>query len=106
MNDNATLKERWVAALRSGEYLQGHGALAVNYGSAERNCCLGVLCRVAGGEATREYQQYPLLRTFSAGHQLMKKLGFSTETERQLAVLNDDEMYSFDEIADWIEENL
>lgn len=37
------IKEKWVAALRSGEYEQGHGALNTN----DRFCCLGVLCDLA-----------------------------------------------------------
>lgn len=34
------IKDRWVEALRSGEYEQGRGALK----SGDRFCCLGVLC--------------------------------------------------------------
>lgn len=41
------IKERWVAALRSGDYPQGTGFLQAidKYGS--RFCCLGVLCDLA-----------------------------------------------------------
>lgn len=45
---DANLKAQWVAALRSGEYDQGHGALKVEwYGVKDQKpsyCCLGVLC--------------------------------------------------------------
>lgn len=37
------LRDKWVAALRSGEYKQGRGALQDTTGGY---CCLGVLCRV------------------------------------------------------------
>ena len=37
INANA---QAWIAALRSGEYTQGHGALSVN----NKFCCLGVAC--------------------------------------------------------------
>jgi hypothetical protein len=40
MNDNA---KKWVAALRSGKYVQGHGYL--NHDN--KLCCLGVACEVA-----------------------------------------------------------
>ena len=40
MNDNA---KAWVAALRSGEYAQGEGALKDD---DDRYCCLGVACEV------------------------------------------------------------
>jgi hypothetical protein len=39
----AELKEKWVAALRSGEYAQTKGVLR----DKEGFCCLGVLCDVA-----------------------------------------------------------
>ena len=34
---------KWAEALESGEYEQGHGALAFS----NRHCCLGVLCELA-----------------------------------------------------------
>lgn len=37
------IKAQWLAALRSGEYKQGHGSLE-NEGQF---CCLGVLCHIA-----------------------------------------------------------
>jgi len=36
-----------VTALRSGEYTQGRGALAVQNEDGVRHCCLGVLCDLA-----------------------------------------------------------
>lgn len=41
---NQDIKERWVAALRSGEYEQGYGLLR---NSQEYYCCLGVLSELA-----------------------------------------------------------
>ena len=38
---NKEIKEKWVAALRSGEYEQGKGMLKTEDG---KYCCLGVLC--------------------------------------------------------------
>lgn len=40
---NKEIKEKWVAALRSGDYKQGHGGLSRN----REYCCLGVLCDLA-----------------------------------------------------------
>jgi hypothetical protein len=40
---DAAIKERWLAALRSGEYEQGRGMLEFN----GKFCCLGVLCSLA-----------------------------------------------------------
>lgn len=43
-----TIKARWVAALRSGDYEQGHGRLHTR-GPKDTSmfCCLGVLCDLA-----------------------------------------------------------
>lgn len=38
------IKRKWIEALRSGEYVQGGGALR---DSDNRFCCLGVLCDLA-----------------------------------------------------------
>lgn len=38
------IKAQWVAALRSGDYVQGRGVLRDN---EDRFCCLGVLCDLA-----------------------------------------------------------
>lgn len=38
---------KWVAALRSGLYQQGFGALAKKVNGEKRYCCLGVACEVA-----------------------------------------------------------
>lgn len=40
---NAEIKAQWLAALRSGEYIQGRGALRKGH----QMCCLGVLCNLA-----------------------------------------------------------
>src|SRR5678815_494059 len=41
---NPVVKEQWLAALRSGEYKQGRGALRQG---DDTFCCLGVLCDLA-----------------------------------------------------------
>lgn len=43
---NKEVKKKWVAALRSGKYKQGHGMLRKNKGNDARFCCLGVLCNL------------------------------------------------------------
>ncbi len=40
------IKELWVAALRSGKYVQGQGQLATKDNGTVKFCCLGVLCQV------------------------------------------------------------
>lgn len=41
---NTQIKEQWVKALRSGEYLQGEGCLRSGKEGERKFCCLGVLC--------------------------------------------------------------
>lgn len=42
---NQEVKEKWVAALRSGKYEQGRHSL---HGERNSYCCLGVLCDISG----------------------------------------------------------
>jgi len=44
---DAEIKAKWIAALRSGEYQQGSGALKIEHhnGTVE-HCCLGVLAEL------------------------------------------------------------
>jgi hypothetical protein len=48
---NQEIKAKWVAALRSGEYKQGHAFLNGPSGF----CCLGVLCDLYGKETGVEW---------------------------------------------------
>lgn len=41
------VKAKWVAALRSGNYTQGKNRLTTITTGGDRDCCLGVLCKVA-----------------------------------------------------------
>lgn len=53
---NPKIKEEWIAALRSGEYIQGQSALKQKFIDEEtketkfKYCCLGVLCELAAKE--------------------------------------------------------
>ena len=47
MSMNPKIKAQWLAALRSGEYQQGKGALRRTIQGEEKFCCLGVLCELA-----------------------------------------------------------
>lgn len=40
------IKGQWVAALRSGKYVQGHGLLRLSGDGFEAFCCLGVLADI------------------------------------------------------------
>lgn len=97
-------KTKWIAALRSGEYKQGNESLYNP--SNNTHCCLGVACRVAGED--------PLMSDedgFIEGLELVPEiLHGDCGIPEKLAYMNDaihgESHHSFDEIADWIEENL
>jgi hypothetical protein len=100
---NTELKNKWVTALRSGEYKQGTEKLLNQDGS---RCCLGVLCAAASvpdavlGNAG----------TLGAIGQL-SLLGDSTsvdtaDLQTKLWRMNDVYDESFAKIADYIEANL
>ena len=109
------LKEKWVAALRSGNYQQGRYALKRTNNTY---CCLGVLCEV-GGE-TFEFQppseliDYPTAcqlkrfpyQTAYLPSQLYTEFGLDKQITRELIALNDDKGLTFSEIADYIEANI
>lgn len=105
------VKADWLAALRSGEFEQGKGHLNKN----GLYCCLGVLCEVAirsGQEVQRIKSNvdgttyYDGVSSFPADS-IYRWAGMynSYKYELKLASMND-EGKSFQEIADWIEENL
>jgi hypothetical protein len=114
------LKAKWLAALRSGSYQQGRGAL-LHCGDGDKEyCCLGVLGRLCGcGDGTLESGQ--VLDDINMAHVLgpwsppgLGRRFFQFDPgrrdthvtiQRRLAAMNDAGA-SFSQIADWIEANL
>jgi hypothetical protein len=97
-------KDKWVAALRSGDYKQGTYQL-IN--DNNEYCCLGVLCRLADGVVKEPFF------TNVKGDGLMNKevselVGLTKhyETLRSLVYFNDIQKNTFSEIADYIESTL
>lgn len=51
---NPEIKQKWIAALESGEYQKGQSKLRVNAGDDKfKHCCLGVLCELHKKETGR-----------------------------------------------------
>lgn len=100
------LRDAWVTALRSGNYAQGRKRLRSN--TREAFCCLGVLCeispdieRVASGYT---YQDESLFSSFS--ERTATSIGLTLSQQTTLVCMNDQEMRTFPEIANWIESNI
>lgn len=111
------IKAKWVAALRSGEYKQGIGRLRYDTDDGTSYCCLGVLCDLAEKEGITRLH---LGEEESYAHydddadllppSVMRWAGLDdSDTEirgYELTYYNDESQFSFNEIADLIEENL
>lgn len=107
------IKQKWVKALRSGEYNQGVARLF----NAHYNtyCCLGVLCDVMGYSKTStcpnsDYQGFTDKLGATYIFTIVRKenqdlIGLDLDQESTLTHMNDAGQ-SFKEIADWIEKNL
>lgn len=109
------IKQQWVAALRSGEYKQGAGALHRFSEAGDTYCCLGVLCDLAvKASVCRRYMDEDGIYHYGhASHNdtyLDSSIvewsgldGYNPKVEgRRLAELND-KGFTFDQIADLIE---
>jgi hypothetical protein len=72
MNMKSQVKEKWIAALRSGEYDQGIERLR----TLTRFCCLGVLCDLYSKETGIEWNYH----SPSEGHSLS---GFEFDGQRE-----------------------
>jgi hypothetical protein len=95
------LRDRWVAALRSGEYKQGRDQLRTPGGSF---CCLGVLAETVG--ARRDGYRYHFEGdTHSRSLDVPETLVGGLE-QSALIDMNDDAEEPFSVIADWIEANV
>jgi len=77
------LKRRWVAALRGGYWRQIHEGVT----EGDRGVCgIGILVKILARWPTEKELAQP--------------------AAKQIIILNDEERWPFDRIADWIEENV
>ena len=96
------LRDKWVKALRSGEYKQGR--LRLRDIKTNSYCCLGVLCMVDKAEIRDQDRDGEELSA-----KYLKDLNWEVETMSILTSINDgigQNPRSFLEIADWIEKNI
>lgn len=91
------IRDRWVAALRSGEYEQGVGALSyVDTDEKRKWCCLGVLCDLAqkDGVVTSQVSE---VGPWNSDPEHGQFLGFGTDCHG-----DDSEMSALPpEVVDW-----
>lgn len=109
---NAAVAKKWVAALRSGKYQQGRGALRR---LDNTYCCLGVLCEIDGRYVAEEpqpqlnYDKAPMTYANCAVYPpnpIWEDAGLRWDGMNKLARINDASDSTFAEIADYIEANV
>jgi hypothetical protein len=106
---DAEIKQKWVEALRGGQFKQGEGVLRTN---DDRYCCLGVLCSVSGLEwdmSARMRWQAIFDGTSGIGDvpsAYAAKIGLTQLARDTLITMNDTSKEPFPKIADYIESNL
>ncbi|SRR6266851_385778 len=101
---NADIKEKWVAALRSGKYQQTREGYLQKDG---RFCCLGVLCDLldpAKWATEHGDTRWDGNISMLPGH-VSERTAIAAHIPSELITMNDTDQ-SFAEIADWIETNL
>lgn len=126
---NTEIKNKWVTALRSGEYKQARGSLVAVEDGERGYCCLGVLCQLAADEGvcevtgtmfhTGEADYYsPNTSETVLPNSVMDWSGLNSfdpcvtfqgeasTHQVSLSALNDNRQLSFSQIADLIEEQL
>jgi hypothetical protein len=103
------VKERWIKALRSGKYKQTTGRLRTHEGGW---CCLGVLCDVFDNTRWTDKLIYRSRedsgddRCGSIPEDAIRAIQFPDAQQYVLQQMNDIKRNTFDEIADYVEENL
>ena len=106
------IKDLWVKALRSGEYVQGRQRLR---NLKDECCCLGVLCDLyllETGKNSWEREGDNSWGFGAAKHVaytpggVLGWAGLSPQAEDDLVTLNDSKKQSFEQIAYYIEKHL
>lgn len=110
---NKEIVLKWIAALRSGKYIQGKECLNKD----DKFCCLGVLCDICG-----EYEWLPAFlhspylsvnskidngcHSFLLPEELKEKLNISDKIQESLTMMNDEYGKTFEEIANYVEKKI
>lgn len=111
--DQKQVLRQWVATLRSGNYQQGYVRMR-NYPS-NRCCCLGVLCDIvdpagwqlkddginSANEAINSWRHRDL--SGDPEQTILNLAGLTHDQVFYFIALNDERLYSFWQIADYIE---
>lgn len=92
---NKEVKNKWVAALRSGRYKQGTEKL--HNEDDNSFCCLGVARSIGLCKRTKSY---------ACNNENVSQNFLPQDIQVHLVDFNDSKKWSFKKIANWIEKNL
>lgn len=105
---DCNLVRQWVAALRSGEYKQGHRVLR---SKDDKFCCLGVLCDTISSEmwtpnifTSTFFWSRGVGLSATLDEETRNSVGMTNDEQYELIKMNDDRGKSLKEIARRIEE--
>lgn len=114
------LRQKWIAALRSGDFKQGRGLLGNEMKGYKEYCCLGVLVEVS--DIPKSWEDNGFLRCYGTFDDadgnpinyssspscipvsLRNAVGLSCMDADKLMHMNDVEKATFEEIANYLEE--
>jgi hypothetical protein len=100
------VKQKWCAALRSGEYRQGKGRLKRKERGVEEFCCLGVLCDIYSKETGTPWLGQHMHQSWLYPHYKVREWAVVEEIKCDSLACMNDAGKSFEEIADYIETSL
>lgn len=103
-------KVRWMMALKSNKYKKGRRALR----TSDHFCAIGVLCDIARPDSWKIIHSSHYLPNGDRAHQsyyqniveVLHETQVPIEVMNIITMMNDLEDKSFDEIAEWIGQNL
>lgn len=98
------IKQKWCAALKSGEYKQGTDVMYDKH--TDGYCCLGVLGAICGASKSEMDVGYFDRDTENVPKDYPHLLLNDADLRGRLMTMNDIDRNSFSEIADYIEKNL
>ena len=102
---NKSIKQKWLKALRSGEYEQGKNRFVTPEEEYDRFCCLGVLVNETEGFDFIDGNYYADGYPSMLSDRFLKEIGLTYGQQADLVTMNDLGK-SFKQIADYIEKNL
>lgn len=110
---NKNIAKQWIAALRSGDYKQGHKRLVITDKDISAFCCLGVLCNIA---IENGYGEWKGDNFIIPGREVRESIilpirvrewaDISDKSMQMFIEFNDTRGFSFQQIADYIEKNM